>query len=96
MIWLHYGCMMQLNEESGMPTLTLKNLPDELHQRLKARAAVHRRSLNSEAIVCLEEALGRTRPTAEEILAIARRLRRGFRGYVTDRDIKAAKDWGRA
>ena len=41
-----------------MPTtLTLKNIPDEVYQRLKASAESHRRSLNSEAIVCLESVL---------------------------------------
>lgn len=41
-----------------MPTtLTLKNIPDEVYERLKLSAAVHRRSLNSEAIVCLESVL---------------------------------------
>ena len=41
-----------------MPTtLTLKNIPDEVYQRLKASAQTHRRSLNSEAIVCLESVL---------------------------------------
>lgn len=39
-------------------TLTLKNLPDELHARLSAAAKRHRRSLNQEAIVCLESGLG--------------------------------------
>ena len=41
-----------------MPTtLTLKNIPDEVYARLKAAAEAHRRSLNSEAIVCLESVL---------------------------------------
>ena len=41
-----------------MPTtLTLKNIPDEVYIRLKAAAASHRRSLNSEALVCLESVL---------------------------------------
>jgi plasmid stability protein len=38
-------------------TLTLKNIPDEVCQRLKAAAQTHRRSLNSEAIVCLQSVL---------------------------------------
>ncbi len=38
-------------------TLTLKNIPDLVYQRLKASAEENRRSLNSEAIVCLEMAL---------------------------------------
>ena len=43
-----------------MPTLTIKNLPETLHARLKLQAQSHRRSLNQEAIHCLEEML-RTR-----------------------------------
>ena len=41
-----------------MPTLTIKGLPDALYARLKARAEAQRRSLNSEILVCLEQALG--------------------------------------
>lgn len=42
-----------------MPTtLTLKNIPDDVYQRLKRSASEHRRSLNSEAIVCRYEARG--------------------------------------
>ena len=41
-----------------MPTtLTLKNIPDAVYARLKLSAEVHRRSLNGEAIVCLETVL---------------------------------------
>jgi antitoxin FitA len=56
-------------------TLTLKNIPDEVYERLKSAAQMHRRSLNSEAIVCLESVLlpGRIGPT--ERLARARTLR---------------------
>ena len=34
-------------------TLTLKNIPEDVYRRLKLSAEAHRRSLNSEAIVCL-------------------------------------------
>jgi antitoxin FitA len=37
-----------------MLTLTLKNIPKELHSRLKESAEKHRRSLNSEILVRLE------------------------------------------
>ena len=40
-----------------MPTLTIRNVPDDLHRRLKARAEAHRRSLNAEVLVILEDAL---------------------------------------
>lgn len=59
-----------------MPTtLTLKNIPDDVYQRLKASAEAHRRSLNSEAIVCLESVLVFGRVSAGERLARARALR---------------------
>ena len=38
-------------------TITLKNIPPELHQSLKELAKRHKRSLNQEAIRCLEEAV---------------------------------------
>jgi plasmid stability protein len=38
-------------------TLTLKGIPDAVYKRLKASAETNRRSLNNEAIVCLEAAL---------------------------------------
>ena len=38
-------------------TLTPKNIPDAVYERLKASAQSHRRSLNSEAIVCLDSVL---------------------------------------
>jgi plasmid stability protein len=56
-------------------TLTLKNIPDALYRRLKASAEAHRRSMNSEAIVCLEAALQPDRISPEERLARARALR---------------------
>ena len=56
-------------------TLTLKNIPDEVYQRLRASAEAHRRSLNSEAIVCLETVLLPGRMGPAERLARARALR---------------------
>ncbi len=58
-----------------MPTsLTLKNIPDVLYERLKASAEIHRRSLNFEAIVCLEEVLLPNRVSVAERLERARAM----------------------
>ncbi len=57
-----------------MPTLTLKQVPEELHERLKERAERHRRSMNSEAITILERALRPSRMSAEEAIAKAEAL----------------------
>jgi plasmid stability protein len=40
--------------EELMATLTLKNIPDDLHARLKESAEKNRRSLNSEILIRLE------------------------------------------
>jgi plasmid stability protein len=39
-----------------MATITLKSIPDELHEQLKLSAERNRRSLNSEILVRLEAA----------------------------------------
>lgn len=56
-------------------SITLKNIPDDLYQRLKETADAHHRSINSEVIVCLERVLLPIRLTADERLARARQLR---------------------
>ncbi|MEN8376828.1 MAG: nucleotidyltransferase domain-containing protein [Gemmatimonadota bacterium] len=40
-----------------MTTLTIRGVPEELHEQLRDRAAGNRRSLNSEVLVILERAL---------------------------------------
>jgi plasmid stability protein len=52
-----------------MPGLLIKDLPDDIHARLKQRAAENRRSLSSEAIILLQEVLADRAgpPTLEEL-----------------------------
>ncbi len=79
-----------------MATLTIKNIPEKLRVRLKESAAQHRRSINGEAISCLEKALVGERFDPDEFLAHARALRaRMPRVFVTQRDLQAAKKQGR-
>lgn len=58
-----------------MPTLNIKNVPPDLYDRLKDNAQRHRRSINSEAIVCLEGALKSTRVDPDALLERIDRLR---------------------
>ncbi len=76
-----------------MPTtLTLKNIPDAVYDRLKLAAGMHRRSLNSEAIVCLESVLMPTKMMPSERIARARELRAALpTGKFRALDIDAAK-----
>jgi len=83
--------------EGTVPTtLTLKSIPDEIYERLKASAAKHRRSLNSEAIVCLESVLLPGRLDPSERLARARALRATLPTAIFQaHDIDAFKREGR-
>lgn len=78
-------------------SLTLKNLPDDLYDRLKQAAQQHRRSLNNEAIVCLEVALPPQPITATERLDQIRALRHSLptEAVFTPDQIDAFKREGR-
>jgi len=62
-----------------MATMTLREVPNELHSWLRQQAETHHRSVNKEVISVLESyrtqsAVPQTRPTVEEIMAIAHRF----------------------
>ena len=80
-----------------MPTtLTLKNIPDAVYERLKASAQAHRRSMNGEAIVCLEAVLLPSTVSHGERLERVRATRNGLpRAKFFARDIDAFKREGR-
>lgn len=59
-----------------MTTITVKNIPDDVYQRLKVAAQANRRSINSEVIWRIEQSLGGRAASPETILAEARELRR--------------------
>lgn len=80
-----------------MPSLTVKNIPDDLYEQLKQAAKYHHRSLNSELINCLEKALLPTRITPEERLSAARALRNQVNATTIDTaELDEAKRAGRA
>lgn len=59
-----------------MPTtITLKGIPDNIYERLKASAAANHRSLNSEVIACLEATLMTKRVSIPHQLAAIRAIR---------------------
>ena len=80
-----------------MPTLTIKGMPDDLYRRLKDRAARHRRSLNSEILVALEQATSTTAADAQSLLERADALRATLRTpRLSEARLRAAKNAGRS
>ena len=79
-----------------MATVTVKNIPDELYKRLKSVAETNRRSINSEIIVCIENAVTSHRIDPEELLASARQLRKLTIDHpISDEGFNEAKAQGR-
>jgi plasmid stability protein len=80
-----------------MATLTIKNLPDELYEQLRRKAAEDRRSLNGEAIYLLEKAVRDGRPDPKSVAQRAAALRARTAGvWVTQADLDRFKNEGRA
>lgn len=79
-----------------MATVTVKNIPDELYERLKSVAEINRRSINSEIIVCIEKAVSSRRINLDEALENVRRLRQWTAGHlISDEEFNQAKAEGR-
>ena len=76
--------------------ITLKNIPDEIYDRLKLAAKANHRSVNKQAIACLEQALRPAQKSPEETLARIRALRASLGTQkFNHRDIDRAINWGR-
>jgi plasmid stability protein len=77
-----------------MPSITIRNVPPEIHAALKARARKHGVSLSREIQKLLEESVSPTPRTAKQVIEDARRLRSMVRGRLTNRDVARIKNGG--
>jgi plasmid stability protein len=79
-----------------MASITIKGIPEGLHRLLKRRAAEHRRSINREILVCLEQVLGSRHLEPSDLLARADAVRERLRmePWTAD-ELRQAKDAGR-
>lgn len=72
-----------------MPSLSLRDIPEDLYARLKIRASAHRRSLNAEVLTILEGALRSRRLSAESIEERVVRSRTGVDGPLLSEELLA-------
>jgi plasmid stability protein len=80
-----------------MPTLTIKNLPRQLHRQLKKRAHAHHRSLNGEVLATLHSAASQSRPVdPARLIREAQAVRRKFKRRVSPAQVRAWIRRGRA
>jgi plasmid stability protein len=79
-----------------MPTITVKNIPPDLYERLKELAEANHRSMNSEIIACIEQSVSSRRLDPDTLLANARKLREKTSHYtISDEEFNQAKTAGR-
>ncbi|HSV98891.1 MAG TPA: Arc family DNA-binding protein [Sedimentisphaerales bacterium] len=80
-----------------MPTITVKNIPAEIYEKLKRAAEANHRSINSEIIACIERTVGTRQIDPDALVAEARALRAQVAGPpITDREFTRAKAAGRS
>jgi hypothetical protein len=92
----HNGSILEPLWSRIMPTITVKNIPTELYERLKRSAKTNRRSINSEIIVCIERALRSRQIDPKAILPRAHKLREKTIDYpISDEEFTEAKTTGR-
>lgn len=78
-----------------MATITLKNIPADLHRELKKRAKEHHRSLNGEILAILKKTDAARVLDAAALETSVRHARAVFRRPVAEREINAWKRAGR-
>jgi plasmid stability protein len=94
--WFHNGSTLKLVGGVNMATVTVKNIPNELYERLKSVAEINRRSINNEIIMCIEDTVISRRINLDEVLENARQLRQLTAGHpITYEKFNQAKAEGR-
>jgi plasmid stability protein len=76
-------------------SITIRNIPDDVYQKLKAQAEYHQRSINSEVIFYLKQMTGSYRPDPDQIIARAKKLKLQAKGSLSMQEIQQAIDQGR-
>ncbi len=77
-----------MQKETALATLTLKQVPDSLVEELRQLAERERRSLNQQAIYCLEQSVRARGPSFAEKLAEFYETT----GVLTEEEVDAVED----
>lgn len=79
-----------------MPTnITIRDIPDDVYEKLKEQAELHHRSVNSEVVYYLKKMVRSHRVDPQEIIARAKKLKRNAKGSLSMEEIQQAIDQGR-
>jgi plasmid stability protein len=74
------------NHEEKMVTITIKNIPEKIYERIKAQAKVNHRSINGEILSILEKAVSLPPIDVQATLERARKVRELTANYTITAD----------
>jgi plasmid stability protein len=69
-----------------MVTVTIKNIPEQVYERIKAQAKVNHRSINGEILSILEQAISLPPIDVKATLDRARKVRELTANYIVTAD----------
>lgn len=75
--------------------ITIRDIPNDVYEKLKKQADLHHRSINSEVIVYLKQLVQSNRRDTNQIIARANRLKQKASGTISIEEIQQAIDEGR-
>lgn len=75
--------------------ITIRDIPDEVYQKIKDQADLHHRSINSEVIVYLKKLVQSNRRDPDQIISRAKRIKQKAKGTLSMDQIQQAIDQGR-
>lgn len=75
--------------------ITIRDIPDDVYEKLKRQAELHHRSINSEVVVCLKKIVQSHRRDPNQIIARAKKLKQNTKGSLSVDQIQEAIDQGR-
>ena len=79
-----------------MPTnITIRDIPDDIYEKLKRQAELNHRSINSEVIVYLKKLVQSHPIDPGQVIARAKRLKGKAKGSLSMDQIEAAVEQGR-
>ena len=79
-----------------MRNITIKNIPEDLYEKIKRNANANRRSLNQEIIVCIEKSVMGEEVAPEQLINNARRLRKKTAShYLKNEELNQIKGYNR-
>lgn len=76
-------------------SITIRDIPDEVYAKIKERAELNHRSVNSEVVVYLKRLVQNQRRNPEELINRAEQIKKKGKGELKMVEIQHAIDLGR-